>query len=159
MRRFLKRFPAWTFQSNGTDYRPTIAAPEDRMTYAPWIQVNEDPEGYFTGIDFDIGLCPLAPTTFARSKSGLKAIEYGARGIPTVATDCEAYRAVITHGVNGFLVQRDHEWLKYMSELAGDDELRIKMGLAAREMARGHLIEDHWKDWASAYDRLFLRTQ
>ena len=29
-------------------------------------------------------------------------------------------------------VRHDHEWLKYMSELAGDDELRAKMGEAAR---------------------------
>jgi ribosome modulation factor len=87
--------------------------------------------------------------------SAIKAIEYGARGIPTIATDIEPYRDVITHGVDGFLVRSDHEWLKYMSELAGDGELRAKMGEAAREMARRHLIEDHWQDWAAAYRGMF----
>ena len=155
VRRFLRRFPGWDFQVNGTDYRPTIKAPASRMFYAPWVQVNDDPESFYGSIDFDIGLCPLWPTDFSRSKSAIKAIEYGARGIPTIATDCEAYREVITHGVNGFLVRRDHEWLKYLSELASDNGLREKMGAAAQDMAREHLIEDHWVRWRDAYAGLF----
>lgn len=155
VRRFLARFPGWDLQLNGTDYRPTFKVPRDRAFYAPWIQVNKDPDGYFAGIDFDIGLCPLWPTTFARSKSAIKAIEYGARGIPVIATDCEAYRAVIEHGVSGFLVKHDHEWLKYLSELAADDVLRGTMGEAARDMAARHVIEDGWQAWAAAYAGLF----
>jgi hypothetical protein len=56
-------------------------------------------------------------------------------------------------------VKRDHEWLHYLSELAGDDELRAKMGQAAREMARRHLIEDHWEDWARAYRAMFSKRR
>lgn len=155
VRRLLKRFPGWDLQLNGTDYRPTFRVPAGRAFYAPWVQVNENPERYFAGIDFDIGLCPLWPTTFSRSKSAIKAIEYGARGIPVIATDCEAYRPVIEHGVNGFLVRRDHEWLHFMSVLAGDGDLRAKMGEAARDMARRHLIEDGWTAWRDAYESLF----
>lgn len=158
VRRFLKRFPGWDLQVNATDYRPTFRAPEDRAFFTRWIQVNQHPQEFYSSIDFDIGLCPLWPTTFAASKSGLKAIEYGARGIPVIATDCPAYRSVITHGVDGFLVKHDHEWLKYMSELAGDDGLRAKMGAAARDMARRHLIEDHWTAWRDAYAGLFARS-
>jgi hypothetical protein len=87
--------------------------------------------------------------------SAIKAIEYGARGIPAIASDCEAYRPVIEHGVNGFLVKQDHEWLKYMSLLAADNDLRVTMGEAARDMACRYLIEDHWRDWAAAYEALF----
>lgn len=157
VRRFLRRFPGWDVQLNATDYRPTIKAPADRMFFRPWVQVNGNPDKFYDSIDFDIGLCPLWPTTFSRSKSALKAIEYGARGIPVIASDCEAYRPVVEHGVNGFLVRRDHEWLKYMSELAGDDGLRAKMGGAARAMASRHVIEDGWKQWAAAYEGLFRR--
>lgn len=155
VRRFLKRFPRWDLHLGGTDYRPTFRVHRDRAFWAPWTQVNVNPEKYFTSVDFDIGLCPLYPTTFSESKSGLKAIEMGARGIPVIATDCPAYRSVITHGLDGFLVKQDHEWLKYMSELAGDDGLRLKMGEAARDMARRHLIEDRWRDWEAAYRGLF----
>lgn len=158
VRRFLKRFPGWDLQLNGTDFRKTFGdagVPADRMFHAPWIQVNDDPEGYYQGIDYDIGLAPLWPSPFNSSKSAIRVIEHGARGIPVIASDCPAYRAVITHGVDGFLVKRDHEWLKYASVLAADEPLRAKMGEAARDTARRHLIEDRWTDWEAAYRGLF----
>lgn len=155
VRRFLKRFPGWDLQVNATDYRPTFKVAPDRAFFTPWVQVNDHPREFYSSIDFDIGLCPLWPTTFSHSKSGIKAIEYGARGIPVIASDSPAYRAVITHGVDGFLVKHEHEWLKYMSELAADSELRLKMGEAARDMARRYLIEDHWTDWRTAYLSMF----
>jgi hypothetical protein len=159
VRRFLKRHPGWDFQLYGTDYRLTIRAPEDRMFFRPWTQVNDHPHKYFGGIDFDIGLCPIWPTVFSESKSGLKAIEYGARGIPAICSDVPAYRVVIDHGVNGFLVKHDHEWLRYMSILAGDDGLREKMGEAARAMAARYVIEDGWRLWEAAYESLFTRSR
>jgi len=159
VRRFLKRFPGWDLQLNGSDYRVTFKAPDDRVFVVPWVPVHEHPEKYYAGIDYDIGLAPLWPTTFSTCKSGVKALENGARGIPTIATDLEPYSSVITHGVDGFLVRRDHEWLRYMSLLAGDDELRAKMGEAARDMARRYLIEDRWRDWSDAYAGLFTRNE
>jgi hypothetical protein len=159
VRRFLKRFPDWDLQLNGSDYRPTVKAPAGRMFYAPWVPVWENPEKYYTSVDFDIGLCPLYPTKFSRAKSAIKALEYGARGIPVIASDIEPYASVITHGTDGFLVRRDHEWLKYLSELAADEQLREKMGAAAREMARRHLIGDGADAWAAAYTGLFTRPR
>jgi hypothetical protein len=157
VRRFMKRFGGWDLQVNATDYRPTFKVSQDRAFFTPWVHVSDRPREFYQSIDFDIGLCPLWPTTFSRSKSAIKAVEYGARGIPVIATDCPAYRAVITHGVDGFLVKNDHEWLRYMSELAGDEQLRVKMGEAARDMARRYLIEDRWTEWRDAYVNLFKR--
>jgi Glycosyl transferases group 1 len=159
VRRFLNRFPSWDLQLNGADYRPTVKAPAGRVFYVPWVPVWENPEKYFSSVDFDIGLCPLYPTRFSRAKSAIKAIEYGARGIPAIASDIEPYSGVITHGTDGFLVRRDHEWLKYLSVLASDDALREKMGAAAREMAGRHLIEDGADAWAAAYAGLFERAR
>jgi glycosyltransferase involved in cell wall biosynthesis len=157
VRRFLQRFPGWDLQLNGQDYRETFAAPAGRMFHVPWIHVFRRPEAYFASIDFDIGLCPLYPTRFARSKSWLKPLEYAARGIPSVASDIEPYRALITHGENGFLVRRDHEWLLYLSMLARDEVLREKMGAAAREMARQHVISSGADAWEQAYLGMFGR--
>jgi glycosyltransferase involved in cell wall biosynthesis len=155
VRRFLKRFPRWDLHLGGTDYRPTFRAPRDRVFFAPWVQVNDHPYRYYQLIDFDIGLCPVWPTAFSNSKSAIKAIEYGARGIPAVCSDVPAYRPVIVHGVNGFLVKQEHEWLKYLSVLASDDALRAQMGEAARAMAARFVIEDGWKLWEVAYRSLF----
>jgi glycosyltransferase involved in cell wall biosynthesis len=152
LRRFLDRFPGWDAHLGGVDYRPTIRHP--RTGFTPWIHVVTDPEGFYSSVDFDIGLAPLYPTVFARSKSHIKALEYAARGIPVIATDAEPYRDFVLHGVTGFLVKRDHEWLKYMSELAADDGLRESMGAKAREVARAHTIETGYKLWEDAYGGL-----
>jgi glycosyltransferase involved in cell wall biosynthesis len=155
VRQFLEKFPGWDLQLNGTDYRPTFNASPDRMFCEKWIQVNTDPETYYQAIDFDIGLAPLVPTAFARSKSRLKALEYNARGIPVLATDCEPYRGYVKDGVNGFLIRNEHEWLDRLSELATDSGLRARMGVQARECARIWTIENGYELWAQAYQGLF----
>ena len=114
VRRFLDRFPAWDCRLGGVDYRPTIR--HERTLFTPWAHVVADPEKYYSSVDFDIGLAPLLPSRFAQSKSSIKALEYAARGIPVIATDFDPYAVFVLHGVTGFLVRRDHEWLKYMSE-------------------------------------------
>ena len=153
VRRFLGRFPGWDARLVGVDYRPTIR--HERTLFEPWTHVVADPEGYYRSVDFDIGLAPLVPSRFAQSKSSIKALEYAARGIPVIATDFDPYRDFVLHGVTGFLVKRDHEWLKYMSLLAADDGLRESMGAKAREHARQFTIEQGWKLWAGAYEGLF----
>lgn len=165
VRRFLKRFPGWDFQLGGTDFGESFLNPTgrarkpyaltDRVLHVPWIPVFEQPREYYQAADFDIGLAPLLGTPFDLSKSNIKVLEYAARGIPSVASDCEVYRSFIRHGENGFLVKREHEWLRYMSELAADDGLREKMGQAARETARSWTIGANWQRWEQAYASLF----
>jgi glycosyltransferase involved in cell wall biosynthesis len=156
VRRFLKRFPGWDLRLGGTDFRPTFRA-GDRALFSPWVPVYDDPAGYYATLDFDIGLAPLAGKAFDDSKSAIKAIEYGARGIPCIATDCAVYREFVRHGENGFLVKAPHEWLKFLSILAGDDTLRAKMGDQAREDARSWTVEGNYGRWEQAYECLFTR--
>ena len=154
VRRFLKRFEGWDLRLCGADYRPTFQA-GTRARHSKWVAVYDDPPGYYATLDFDIGLIPLAMRPFDFSKSPIKALEYAARGIPAIATDCAVYRAFIRHGENGFLVREEHEWLKYLSILASDDELRLKMGEQARSDARGWTIEKNYYRWIEAYEGLF----
>jgi glycosyltransferase involved in cell wall biosynthesis len=155
VRRFLKRFPQWDLYLNGVDYRDKFRCPPERSFHIPWIHVTDDPEVYYRAIDFDIGICPLLSTQFSRSKSHIKALEYFSRGIPVVASDVEPYRRFIDHGVNGFLARTDHEWLRYLSELAGSTDLRTRMGEAAKAKARENTIEQHYSEWVNAYRMLF----
>lgn len=155
VRRFIQRTPDWDLYLGGTDYRPTFKVPLDRAHYEPWINVADDTEAYYSSFDFDIGLCPLLETDFSRSKSAIKAIEYGARGIPVVASDATPYRSYIEHGYNGFLAKTEHEWLKYLSLLASDEDLRLKMGENARTAAGYYRISDRWKQWEAAYEGMF----
>jgi hypothetical protein len=157
VRRFLKRFPRWDLRLAGTDYRPSFKVPDDRARFSRWVQVNDDPKAYFETLDFDIGLAPLLDTAFNRAKSAIKAVEYFARGIPVIASDVGPYRDVIEHGHNGFLVKEDgHSWLRYLSDLATDETLRLQMGENARRTARERwTIEDNADQWAAAYRALF----
>lgn len=155
VRRFMNRNTEWDLIIAGVDYRRSFKVPKDRIFFVPWIGVSSDPKMFYRTIDYDIGLCPLVDTQFARSKSHIKALEYSARGIPVIASDVEPYRRFITDGVNGFLVKQEHEWLNRIELLANDEDLRIMMGAAAQENARKYLIEDHWQEWVNAYKTLF----
>ena len=77
------------------------------------------------------------------------------RGIPVLASDVEPYRGYVKDGVNGFLIKRDHEWLKRLSELAADDDLRARMSEQSRQCARIWTIEAGWTLWRDAYEKMF----
>jgi glycosyltransferase involved in cell wall biosynthesis len=82
----------------------------------------------------DIGLYPLPDDPWVHGKSGGKAVQYMALGIPTIATDIAANRRIIEDSVSGFLVRTDDEWLDRIEKLAKCPELRSRIGHAAREV-------------------------
>ena len=80
----------------------------------------------------DIGVYPLVQDEWVLGKSGLKAIQYMAFGIPTVATNIGTTPDIIQHMENGLLVKTDKEWVKALKMLINDKILRKKLGEAAR---------------------------
>src|SRR5581483_1896423 len=55
--------------------------------------------------EIDIGVYPLPRVEFVLGKSGLKALQYMALEIPTIATRIGANTDIIDHGKNGFLAE------------------------------------------------------
>ena len=84
----------------GIDYSPLLRLKRE-CRYTPW---RPDVWEYLRGLDFDIGLCPLADIPFNECKSHIKALEYMALGIPVIASDRTAYRDLVVDGVTGYLV-------------------------------------------------------
>lgn len=84
---------------------------------------------------FDIGLYPLPNEEWVLGKSGLKAIQYMALGIPTVATAIGANHRIIQDQVNGFLIpfESPHSWTESLKVLLENEILRKEMGQKARE--------------------------
>ena len=76
----------------------------------------------------DIGLYPLPDEEWVKGKSGLKAIQYMALGIPVVATKTEINKKVILNGKTGFLVNSKEDWINKISILIKNQQLRHKMG-------------------------------
>jgi len=77
---------------------------------------------------FDIGVYPLPNEEWVLGKSGLKALQYMALGIPTVATDIGTIHRIIRNGENGFLVSSEDEWKTTIESLMNDQCLRQKTG-------------------------------
>lgn len=81
----------------------------------------------------DIGIYPLEQNKWVLGKSGLKALQYMAFGLPTVATNVGTTPKIITHHNNGWLVKTDEEWIEALETLICNPELRKKLGENARK--------------------------
>jgi len=122
--------------------------PPDQLVVTSWLPLPK----YYRALLFDVLIAPLRPSAFNRSKSGIKAMEAAALGIPAVVSNEEPYRQVVDHGVTGFLVTRDHEWAQYLRVLHHDPELRVRMGQAARARAAAEWVNDaNAERWLSAW--------
>ena len=80
----------------------------------------------------DIGIYPLVQDDWVLGKSGLKAIQYMAFGLPTVATNVGTTPKIIEHMANGWLVKTEEEWIEALEELIKNPQLRRDLGEAAR---------------------------
>lgn len=80
----------------------------------------------------DIGVYPLPLDEWAKSKAGLKAIQYMAFALPCVATDAGNTPNIIRHGETGLLVKSEVEWEAALEQLLHDPGLRRRLGTAAR---------------------------
>ncbi len=132
----------------GQDFTDTLRLPADRHRHTGW---ESKLIKYYASVDFDIGLAPIEDTLFTRSKSYIKALEYGALGIPVIASDVGPYREYVEDGVTGFLVRKESEWIDRLQLLIGDAELREQMGAAARQKARKHTIQAGWQQWERVF--------
>lgn len=91
---------------------------------------------------FDIGLYPIVPGMYAQQweagKSGFKAIQYLAVGVPYVATPVGAVTEIGEVGITHFTAIEKREWLESLRKLLSSSALRKQMGQAGREHAVHH---------------------
>jgi len=137
--------PSVRFHMFGADYTNGMLA--GRMDFAPF---TPDVMQYWRALNFHAGIAPLTDTKFNWGKCHTKLVEYGARGIPTVASAIGQYVDWIDHGVNGFLVHDKSEWVPYLLALA-DDETRRLMGRAAYHSASKWKICHHIDKWEAVF--------
>ena len=154
VKRFLRRHPECELYAPGSPELMDFLGVEGLTT--PPVQ---DKDGRSTSIrpyqdlpamlgHLDIGLVPLLWSKFNDSKSWCKGLEYGAMGVPTVASPSREYRSFIRPGINGELAARSHEWPRQVEQIL-DNLDAYREG--ARKVAAEHMIDDHIGRWVEAY--------
>jgi len=86
----------------------------------------------------DIGLAPLPDNPFTRGKCSFKVLEYGAAGLPVVASPVGTNAEHIVEGVTGLLAGSPAQWEAHLVRLIEDAALREKMARAGRLHAAGY---------------------
>jgi L-malate glycosyltransferase len=101
----------------------------------------------------DIGVYPLPQDDWVLGKSGLKAIQYMAFGLPTVATNVGTTPKIIQHMRNGCLVRTEDEWVDALVLLIENPSLRKSLGEAARQtVLRNYSIHAIQSNYLSVLD-------
>jgi glycosyltransferase involved in cell wall biosynthesis len=119
-----------------------LAHPAVRVT--PWA----DPGfAYLRAVDFDVWVSPYRDIPFNRAKFPTKALEAMFLGVPLVASAVGGYREVVEPNVTGLLVSQSYQWVRHVQRLVDDEQLRRAMGVAARRVAVGHVVEGLAPRW------------
>ena len=87
---------------------------------------------------FDVGLYPIVASDWAAGKSGFKAIQYMAVGVPFIATPIGANAEVGEADVTNLLATTHEQWESALERLIRDSALRRRMGEAGRRHALAH---------------------
>lgn len=147
--RFLARHPDWGFHAYG--HSTGALATRPGVVEFDWERNISD---YYRSISMDVGIGPLADTRFNRSKSSIRAVEYGALGIVAVLPVCPAYTGWVKDGDTGRLIYGHQTLSSVLAEVAADEEWRKAMSKNARHLAQQWTTENNIWRWVEAWDSL-----
>ncbi|HEY3226745.1 MAG TPA: glycosyltransferase family 4 protein [Planctomycetota bacterium] len=126
LQRVCRRHPGLQLQVI-CDEPPTLAGvPFRHQPYSPATEV-EDVRA------IDIAIAPQIEDPWTRGKVSTKLLAYFAAGLPTVASDVEAHRAIVRDNVNGLLAGTLSAWEERLERLIGSPEARDVLGAEARK--------------------------
>jgi glycosyltransferase involved in cell wall biosynthesis len=93
----------------------------------------------------DIGIMPLPDNEWEKGKCGMKGLQYMGLAIPAVMSPVGANNDIIDDGVNGYLPQTENEWIKRLSMLIEDADLRLTIGNAGRKTVEERYSVHAWR--------------
>ena len=103
----------------------------------------------------DIGVMPMPDTPWTRGKCAFKAIQYMARGIPTVVSPVGMSSDVVQDGVNGLWARNEQEWVDTLDRLIRDEALRERFSIAGRKTVEKEYSLQVWGPrLAELFDRI-----
>ncbi|HEX8649802.1 MAG TPA: glycosyltransferase family 4 protein [Pyrinomonadaceae bacterium] len=139
-------FPALQELAQSTRFRLKVVGAGRREISVPGVSVENLDWSLEREIEdfqsFDIGLYPinvgLYADQWATGKSGFKAIQYMAVGIPYVVTPVAACAEIGEKDVTHFCAETQDEWRESLRALLTDTDRRERMGKAGRDHALRH---------------------
>lgn len=94
----------------------------------------------------DIGIMPLPHTEWSKGKCGFKGLQYMALGKAVVLDDIGVNSTIVKDGVNGLLAFHHDDWVRQISRLVDDAELRHRLGAEARRTVVDSYSVLAWRD-------------
>lgn len=88
-----------------------------------------------------VGLMPLADNAYTRAKAGFKILQHWAAARPVVASPVGFNRELVADGEDGLLATGEEEWVAALLRLAGDADLRRRLGLSGRAKVERHFSQ------------------
>jgi glycosyltransferase involved in cell wall biosynthesis len=161
--RILRERPNVYFEQIGWDWGPTLFPPDVQHKVRGLGSTFNDPSGeiatrlYYKKIaeaKWHIGIAPIVNHIFNASKSYLKLMEYGAFGIPAIASDYGPYREFAKMQADEVVLLADSpkDWYRSLGLLCDDVLMRERLRLANRANVYGqHLMEHRIGSWLEAF--------
>ena len=115
--------------------RPAPALGALQVEHAVW-QLDREVDDFRS---IDIGLYPLLDEPYSQGKSGFKAIQYMAVGIPFVTSPVGVCATIGEPGRTHLVASTASEWSVALEKLLADPELRAEIGARGRQ----HAIEKY----------------
>lgn len=140
LRRLLAQHPHVRVESAGV----ALPLPADRYRHYSWVDMARLPDLLAR---WDVGIAPLANIPFNRARSDVKLKEYGAVGLPWLASPVGPYLG-LGEGQGGHLVP-DWGWYDALDSLIIDAESRAALSERATEWAHTQSIDRNahlWQD-------------
>ena len=99
-------------------------------------------------LNFDIGIIVAEDNRFNRCKSNLKFMEYGLTKIAPIAHNTYPYANSMTHGVDGFLVEKTKtDWKEYLELLITDENKRKELQDNANKTIKEQYTFENKGEW------------
>ncbi len=125
--------------------------PDHRVITFPWTDLKSY-RNYLAS--FDVVLAPSYPNKFNQGKSDIRVLEAGMVRRPVVGSPT-TYGATIKESNGGFVAKKHVEWIKALSRLIEDEDLRRTLGQNVGNYARTHrTYRANAHLWAEAYSKL-----
>ncbi len=119
--------------------------------YVEWVSIDEYPS---LVASFDIGVVPLRDSTFNKSKSWLKGLEYAALGVPFVASPTKPYSSLSYLGAGDLVTTTTRNtmaWERALGRFLDDGDYRDRRAEEGRAVAKVWTFENNAEKWAQAW--------